>query len=46
LNMNNRRIADIDETVGESDIIDDSLLVLRSGKKRNHIVRVMSKAES
>jgi tyrosyl-tRNA synthetase len=40
LNLNNRRIKDIAEVVGEDDIIDGSLLVLRSGKKRNHIVRV------
>ncbi len=40
MNLNNRRIADINEVAADSDIIDGSLLVLRSGKKRNHIVRV------
>ncbi len=40
LNLNNKRVADIDQVVTASDIIDGSLLVLRSGKKRNHIVRV------
>ena len=40
LNLNNNRVADIEQVVEDSDIIDGSLLVLRSGKKRNHIVRV------
>jgi tyrosyl-tRNA synthetase len=40
LNLNNKRVSGIDAVVSESDIIDDCLLVLRSGKKRNHIVKV------
>ena len=42
LNLNNRRIGDISVEVGEDDIIDGQLLVLRSGKKRNHIVKVVA----
>jgi len=41
LSINNRRVTDISECVAESDIIDGKLLVLRSGKKRNHIVKVV-----
>ncbi len=40
LNLNNKRVESLDQTVSEADIIDGKLLVLRSGKKRNHIVRV------
>ena len=40
LNLNNNRVTGVEQVVGDADIIDDSLLVLRSGKKRNHIVRV------
>jgi len=40
LSLNNNRVADVAQVVSESDIIGGSLLVLRSGKKRNHIVRV------
>ena len=40
LNLNNTRVSGIEQVVSEADIIDGTLLVLRSGKKRNHIVRV------
>lgn len=40
LNLNNRRVENIDQVVTDRDVIDGTLLVLRSGKKRNHIVRV------
>jgi tyrosyl-tRNA synthetase len=40
LNLNNRRVEGIEQVVDEEDVIDGKLLVLRSGKKRNHIVRV------
>jgi tyrosyl-tRNA synthetase len=40
LNLNNTRVSGIEQVVSEDDIIDGTLLVLRSGKKRNHIVRV------
>jgi tyrosyl-tRNA synthetase len=42
LSLNNGRVADIGQVVAATDIIDGCLLVLRSGKKRNHIVRVAS----
>jgi tyrosyl-tRNA synthetase len=42
LNLNNRRVADIAVEVGADDVIDGQLLVLRSGKKRNHIVKVIN----
>jgi tyrosyl-tRNA synthetase len=41
LNINNRRVGSIEEAIAESDIIDGQLIVLRSGKKRNHIVKVL-----
>ncbi len=40
LNLNNTRVSGIEQVISEADIIDGTLLVLRSGKKRNHIVRV------
>lgn len=40
LYLNNRRVDDVEQLVASPDIIDDCLLVLRSGKKRYHMVRV------
>jgi tyrosyl-tRNA synthetase len=40
LNLNNVRVEGIDQAVQEDDLIDNKLLVLRSGKKRYHIIRV------
>ncbi|HAS81876.1 MAG TPA: tyrosine--tRNA ligase [Verrucomicrobia bacterium] len=40
LYLNNRRAEDPDQRVAVSDIVDGRLLVLRSGKKRYHLVRV------
>ena len=40
LYLNNRRVVGIDACVSETDVIDGAMLVLRSGKKRYHIVRV------
>jgi len=40
LNLNNSRVAGVEATVPESDIIDGRLIVLRSGKKRHHLVRI------
>jgi len=40
LYLNNRRVADIESTVPEPDIVDGLLVVLRSGKKRHHLVRI------
>ena len=39
LYLNNRRVADVESTVAEADIVDGLLIVLRSGKKRHHLVR-------
>jgi tyrosyl-tRNA synthetase len=41
LNINNRRVEGIQSKVAASDIIDSRLLVLRSGKKTFHLVRVV-----
>ncbi len=38
--INNQRLADAERLFGDNDIIDGRLLVLRSGKKRYHLVRV------
>ena len=40
LYLNNNRVADVSDVVNEAQVIDGKLLVLRSGKKRYHIVRV------
>jgi tyrosyl-tRNA synthetase len=40
LYLNNRRVAGPDQNVFADDVIDGSLIVLRSGKKSYHIVRV------
>jgi tyrosyl-tRNA synthetase len=40
LNLNNVRVSGIEQVVTEDDLIDGQLLVLRSGKKRYHMVRV------
>ncbi len=40
LYLNNSRVAGVEATVPESDIIDGRLIVLRSGKKRHHLVRI------
>ncbi|MDP6525230.1 MAG: tyrosine--tRNA ligase [Kiritimatiellia bacterium] len=40
LYLNNCRVGGVDEVVSEPQVIDGKLLVLRSGKKRYHIVRV------
>lgn len=42
LSLNNKRVAGFDQQVTDNDVIEGSLLVLRSGKKRNHIVRVVN----
>ncbi len=41
LSLNNQKVSDISQVVDASQIIDGKLLVLRSGKKRNHIVKVV-----
>lgn len=38
--VNNQRLSDAEHVLGAADIIDGRLLVLRSGKKRYHLVRV------
>ena len=38
--VNNQRLADAEHVLCDADIIDGRLLVLRSGKKRYHLVRV------
>lgn len=38
--INNLRVAGVDTTVGPSDLIDDKVLLLRSGKRTYHLVRV------
>ncbi len=43
LYLNNRRADDVDQNVELQDIIDGRLLVLRSGKKRYHIVQAVSR---
>ncbi len=40
LYVNNRRVEGVQAVIGGHDIIDGTLLVLRSGKKRYHIVRL------
>jgi tyrosyl-tRNA synthetase len=40
LYLNNRRVADAAQTVGQADIVGGRLLVLRSGKKTFHLVKV------
>jgi tyrosyl-tRNA synthetase len=40
LNLNNVRVGSIEQQVEAEDLIDGKLLVLRSGKKRYHIVRI------
>ena len=40
LYLNNRRVPDLDAVVTDGDIIDGRLLVLRSGKKTFHLVKV------
>jgi tyrosyl-tRNA synthetase len=41
LYVNNRRVENAETTVNVSDIVDGRVLVLRSGKKRFHLVRVV-----
>jgi len=41
LYVNNRRVEDIGARVGEADVIDGRVLVLRSGKKSFHLVKVV-----
>ncbi len=40
-NLNNQRVTDIAQMVGETDIVDGRLLVLRSGKKNYRLVKVV-----
>ena len=40
LYINNRRVTAIDATVGAGDIVDDRVVVLRSGKRTFHLVKV------
>ncbi|MBN2301230.1 MAG: tyrosine--tRNA ligase [Lentisphaerae bacterium] len=42
LYVNNMKVNNIDATIGEQDIIDNLLLVLRSGKKNYHLVRIIT----
>jgi tyrosyl-tRNA synthetase len=41
LYLNNVKVADVAAVVESSDIVDDRVLVLRSGKKTFHLVRVV-----
>ena len=41
LYLNNVRVAGIDRTVGGEDIVDGRVLVLRSGKKKHHLVKIV-----
>lgn len=39
--LNNRRVAGIDATVSDADIVDGRVVVLRSGKKTYHLLKVV-----
>ena len=41
LYVNNRRVAGIDARIGQGDIVDERLVVLRSGKRTYRLVRVL-----
>jgi len=41
LNLNNVRVPGADRTVGAEDIVDGRVLVLRSGKKKHHLVKIV-----
>ena len=40
LYLNNQRVADVGRAVGDGDLIEGRLLVLRAGRKNYHLVKI------